>query len=467
MLALHLLCVTGALATSALPLYKDKSQPISARVGDLLSRMTLEEKVAQMLNPVGNQDGPGNFGVNASYLLKNFGATSLGTVYSGVRCDHISDRIECQNYLQSMMLNSSRLGIPISFIGETLVSGTNGGTIFPQPVLRGATFNVELEAQIGTSIARQARLGGIDRGLSPVLQVDTDVRFGRFEESYAEDPFLVSTMGVAVATALQGSTSGPSTYVVDTSHISCEAKHALAYGFGGRDWYGADMTNRSLFDLYARPWRAAIQKAGLRGLMVAHNEVNGLPLHGNPFILTTVLREWFGEGNPYLLIASDWGNVGQIPSYGVQQDLSHAAMLAAYAGLDNEMSPPPGGLITLTKSVQDGLINIKYIDRAASNNLAEKFATGLFDGAAILNASAFANDLDLPSDRALAYKVASEGITLLKNDAKLLPLTGLGTAFKKVALLGPLGGCVPGERSPCLAEQGMGAYFHPLCFIAC
>ena len=259
--------------------------------------------------------------------------------------------------------------------------------------------------------------------------------------------------------ALQGGSGGPRTYVPPGS-ISCEAKHALAYGVGGRDWYGADLSNRTLFDLYARPWRAAIQKAGLRGLMVAHNEVNGLPLHGNRFILTSVLRNWFGGANgSRMLIASDWGNVGQIPSYGVQPNLTHAGMMAAWAGLDNEMSPPPLGLATLVGSVSAGSINISHIDRAAGNNLAEKFATGLFDGAWAINASAAAAGLDTAADRALAYESASEGITLLQNDNGALPLKGLGSTIKRVALLGPLMQCQPGERYPCLAEQGVGGHY--------
>lgn len=455
--ALFFAILTRVVRVSARFPYKDPTRTVDERVADLLSRMTLAEKVAQLLNPVGAVDGPGNFAVNATNVLQTYGATGLGTLYTGIRCDHTSDRFDCQNFLQSSIINSSRLGIPVSFIGETLVAGTSGGTIFPQPVLRGASFNVELEARIGASIARQARLGGIDRGLSPVLQVDTDVRFGRFEESYGEDPFLVSVMGVAVATALQGGSGGPHTYVPSGS-ISCEAKHALAYGFGGRDWYGTDLSNRTLFDVYARPWRAAIKQAGLRGLMVAHNEVNGLPLHGNRFILTDVLRKWFGGGDR-LLIASDWGNVGQIPSYGVQPDLPHAGMLAVWAGLDNEMSPPPLGLATLVASASAGLINLSYIDRAASNNLAEKFATGLFDGAWALNETAAAAGLDSAADRALAYESAAEGVTLLQNENNTLPLKGLGTAIKRVALLGPLMSCQPGERYPCLAEQGVGGHY--------
>jgi beta-glucosidase len=249
------------------------------------------------LNPVGAQDGPGHFSVNASYILARWGATGLGTVYSGFACNSSLTGAACHNYLQSELMARSRLGIPVSVISETLVAGAGGATIFPQPVLRGCAFDVALESAIGASIARQARLGGTDRGLSPVLQVDTDARFGRFEESYGEDPFLVAEMGVAVATALQGDASGPTQYLPDFArHITLEAKHYMAYGYGGRDWFAADLSNRTLFDTYGKPWHRFMRRAGGRGAMVAHPGVNGLPLHGSRFLLTDVLRNWFGAG---------------------------------------------------------------------------------------------------------------------------------------------------------------------------
>ena len=246
----------------------------------------------------------------------------------------------------------------------------------------------------------------------------------------------------------------------------------MAYGFGGRDWYGAVMDDRQLYDIYGKPWRAFIRDAGGRGAMMAHNEVNGEPLHGSRAIMTDVLRNWFGSGpgsnktGDSLLLASDWGNVENNIGHGTSADTAHAAMQAAWAGLDNEMSPPPGAFITLNASAAAGLINMSYIDRAAGNNLREKFATGLFDGAWLINGSAYETQLDLPADRALAYEAAAEGIVLLQNEpvasrggAPLLPLSGLGTTIKTVALLGPLGGCVAGERPPCLAGQGMVGHY--------
>lgn len=199
--------------------------------------------------------------------------------------------------------------------------------------------------------------------------------------------------------------------------------------------------------------------------MVAHNEVNGLPLHGNKFILTEVIRNWFGSGSgsnntgDALLIASDWGNVEQISSYSVAADQEHAAALAAWSGLDNTMSPPPQAFSTLVDAVTKGIISESFIDRAAANNLKEKFATGLFDGAAVINETAYNSGIDLPADRELAYESAAAGIVLLKNDPflggkPLLPLQSLGSVYKNIAIVGPIAGCFPGEQYPCYAEQG-------------
>jgi beta-glucosidase-like glycosyl hydrolase len=458
----------AAAAASPPPLYRDPTASVNARTADLLARMTLAEKVAQLQNPVGSQDGPGNFGVNATYLLREFGSTGVGTVYGGVGCDNGLHGWQCQNFLQSAMINSSRLGVPISFISETLVAGAAGATIFPQPVLRGAAFNVDLESRIAESIGRQARIGGTDRGLSPVLQVDTDARFGRFEEAYGEDPFLVGTLGAAAAFALQGGAQGPNEYV-PAGRISCEAKHAVAYGFGGRDWYGADMSVRRLLDVYAKPWRFFMREGGGRGAMMAHNEVSGFPNHGSRAVMVDILRNLFGNGpgsnmtGDSFLLASDWGNTCAVASYGVAQGNEDAAMLAVWSGLDNEMSPPPGCLRTLNETAAAGLINMSYIDRAAGNNLREKFATGLFDGAWEINGTAVETELDLPADRALAYEAAVEGIVLAQNlpfkGKPLLPLQAVGSAITRIALIGPCAGCVAGERYACLAEQCMGGHY--------
>ena len=195
------LAVVAARAAALLP-YEDAALPVAARAADLVSRMSVPEMVAQMLNPVGSSDGPGGFAVNAENIVSHYAATGLGTVYAGPSCATLSGAA-CHNWLQGTMINASRLHIPVSFIGETLVSGCNGATIFPQPVLRGASFDLGLEHEVATSIARQARAGGIDRGLSPVLQVDTDARFGvsRARAAWRRGPPVRAAWRSAVAPA--------------------------------------------------------------------------------------------------------------------------------------------------------------------------------------------------------------------------------------------------------------------------
>lgn len=228
--------------------------------------MTLQEKVNQLLSP-----WPTKF--NCSSLLSLYGNTSFGAVYgySIVNCLPGQNQSDALNYLQEQLTTNSRLKIPVAVISETLHSSVSGGTAFPNPTLLGSTWNVSLVQAIGSVIGLEARAAGVTRGFAPVLQVVTDPRFGRFEEAYSEDMHLVSRMGVAMIQGQQG-TGGCSNYLEDVDHIANEAKHAVAYANSGRDWYRADIGERTLMDVYMRPWRAAIQEAGLRGLMAAHPE---------------------------------------------------------------------------------------------------------------------------------------------------------------------------------------------------
>ena len=283
-------------------LYRDPTQPVNARVADLLARMTLEEKVNQLLNPWPVK-------LTCQQIIAAYGSTGVGALYAYAITDCEApgqSHADAQNYLQGYLLNNSRLGIPVATISETLHSSVEGGAAFPNPTLLGQTWDVALVEAVGAVIGLEARTAGVTRGFAPVLQVVTDPRFGRYEEAFGEDPYLVSRMGVAMTRGQQG-TGGASTYLEDVAHVSNEAKHAIAYAASGRDWYRADVTPRTLMDVYARPWRAVIGEAGLRGLMVTHPEVAGLPMHGNGPILTGVLRGLFGGEE--LLFASDAGDV--------------------------------------------------------------------------------------------------------------------------------------------------------------
>ena len=463
LLAAFALAPAAAAAPGAPPpdaLYRDPSQPVNGRVADLLSRMTLQEKVNQLLNP-----WPSKY--NCSQLIEMYGSTGVGALYaySINACLPGLDHIDSQNYLQEIFINNSRLGIPVATISETLHSSIQDGAAFPNPTLLGQTWDVALVEAVGAVIGLEARTAGITRGFAPVLQVVTDPRFGRYEEAFAEDMYLVSRMGVAMVRGQQG-TGGASTYLEDVAHVSNEAKHAIAYAAGGRDWYRTDVTTRSLMDVYARPWKAVIGEAGLRGLMVTHPEVAGLPMHGNGPISTGVLRDLFGGGE--MLFASDAGDVEAIARHGITTSPNASAVYALTAGLDQELVTTC--YPTLVDSVARGLVSESFVDAAVSRVLREKFALRLFDGPQYwrINATAAAATLDAPAHRALSRAAAGAGIVLLKNapspaspsgaGSPLLPLAGLGTTLTRIAVVGPNGGCAGGGAVCAAGDAYRGGY---------
>lgn len=431
-----------------IPLYKQADPPVNDRVADLLSRMTLQEKVNQLLHPWPDA-------MNATQLIAAYGSTGVGALYGYAVSFPGMTTGESLNYIQSYFLNNTRLGIPITMVSETLHSSVENGAAFPNPTLLASSYNLTLIKAIGNVIGLEARSAGMQRGFAPVLQVTTDPRFGRTEESFGEDPFLVAQMGVAMITGQQG-TGGPSTYLEDTAHVSCEAKHALAYGYSGRDWYRADVSDRTLLDVYARPWKYAINQGQLRGLMVTHSEVNGLPMHGNGIVLSGILRYLFGGSE--MFFASDADDVHEIQAHGITTSNNASAIYALTAGLDQELVTTC--YPSLVDSVQQGLVSESYVDAAVARLLREKFALHLFDGPQYyqVNTTTIASVLDAPPHRALARQAATEGIILLQNSVlatgspngpgtPVLPLTGLGTTITRVALVGPNAGCADGPAS--------------------
>eukprot|EP00036_Acanthoecidae_sp_10tr_P008832 CAMPEP_0182916124 /NCGR_PEP_ID=MMETSP0105_2-20130417/756_1 /TAXON_ID=81532 ORGANISM="Acanthoeca-like sp., Strain 10tr" /NCGR_SAMPLE_ID=MMETSP0105_2 /ASSEMBLY_ACC=CAM_ASM_000205 /LENGTH=786 /DNA_ID=CAMNT_0025053053 /DNA_START=1 /DNA_END=2361 /DNA_ORIENTATION=- len=418
---------------AGVPVYKQPGVPIPDRVNDLLSRMTLQEKINQMALPFGAQ-------YPADYAQYN--ATGLGATYP-LRPLPNTTWVETRNQWQRWQVENSRLGIPTSFISETLHSGYSGGTIFPMPSLQGCTWNPQLVQAAAEVIAMEASASGVDRGFSPVLHFCTDPRFGRCEESFGEDPMLLSKLGQAAVTGLAGpgKAGAADEYIADpTTKIATEAKHYAAYGYGGRDGsMPAEISDNVLYDVYLKPWRA-YARAGGRGIMAAHNEVNGMPCHGNAELLGA-LRNKFGFGNG--LCASDAGDINSIAGYRVARNKSEAGAIAVKAGMDQELDRD-GAFTELPAALASGLVNETDIDRAAGNVLRQKFASGLFDNRPELlyvDAAKQAAALDLPSSRALARKIADEGIVLLKNDGgragQKLPLSGLGTTIRRVAVIGP------------------------------
>ena len=233
----------GYLAGGAVPspLYKTPGAPINARVADLLKRMTLDEKIAQLALP---------FGAHYPEDYSGYNITGLGATYP------LSGGTTARNAWQKWMVEHTRLGIPTSFISETLHGG--GGTIFPMPCLQGSMWNTAMVEAIASEIALEASVQGIDRGFSPVLHFCTDARFGRCEESFGEDPMIIAKLGAAATTGLAGlaSAGAASTYITSPStKIATEAKHFAVYGYGGRDGsMPAELSSNTLYDVYLKPW---------------------------------------------------------------------------------------------------------------------------------------------------------------------------------------------------------------------
>lgn len=462
--------VASAEQVASAAAWMDASKPVDTRVALLLKEMTNIEKQAQTIHLTGGAWPD---------VYKKYGATSFGAYPGGGTGTPAS--IQAQNEHQSYFVNNSRLHIPVTFHYETLHSGGGGATIFPMPCLQGSTWDLELVGQTARIIGLEAAANGGDRGFSPEINVCTDPRFGRTEENFGEDPKLVAAMGAAAVKGLHnGNTEGPSGYL-PTGAIVSEAKHAAAYGYGGKDGMAADISPRTLHDVYLRPWRE-YKEAGGRGAMLSHNSINDVPAHADPELMG-LLRKWapIGTNSSGMLLASDMCDIGLLAAgtptngikrgantgFGVAANLSDAGAMSMTAGMDQELCNPTDGrgqcFTLVADAVASGEMNQQALDRAAANVLRSKFAVGLFDkpladpaATAVINTAAH---------QEVAKRVAAEGAILLQNEGgkRGLPLTGLGPS-STVAIIGALAN---DTRSQCGGCACVGPFTLPLwCILA-
>lgn len=420
------------------PLYKDASLPISVRVADLMSYMTLKEKVAQMCQYVGpnhiretqknmgkkaigsNDDAHGFYpglSINDLYRL-----TEEGLVGSFL---HVFTAKE-SNSLQRLAMKS-RLQIPL-LIGIDAIHGDalcSGATVYPTPIGQASSFDVTLVKKICEEAATEIRANGAHWTFTPNLDVARDARWGRVGETFGEDPYLVSCMGVASIKGLQGDGFQNSKNV-----IAC-AKHLLAGSepSNGTNAAPMDVSERTLREVFLPPYKAAIQ-AGVFSIMAAHNELNGIPCHANKWLMTEIIRNEYGFKG---FVVSDWMDVERI------YDLHHAVptMNDAYlesvdAGLDMHMHGP-GFLDGIVALVNEGRLDISRIDKACEIILEAKFRLGLFEHPYTdeqKTKDVIYSDAHLNSARLMA----EESIVLLKNDG-LLPLDF--SKYKRILVTGP------------------------------
>jgi len=423
------------------PLYRDPARTPDERAADLLSRMTLDEKVAQMLcvwqkKPETLVDGQGRF--DLAKARASFGhGHGLGQV--GRPSDAGGGRTaremaELTNAIQRFFVEDSRLGIPVIFHEECLHGhAAPEGTSFPQPIGLAATFDPSLVERLYAMTAAEARARGTHQALTPVVDVAREPRWGRVEETFGEDPFLVARMGVAAVRGFQGDATFPG-----KQHVIATMKHFAAHGQpeSGTNCAPADVSMRVLRDVFLAPFKAAIVEGGALSVMPSYNEIDGVPSHANRWLIRDVLRgEWGFRGftvSDYFAIREMNDRPGLFGHH-VARDGKDAARLAVLAGVDIEL-PDPDCYPHLLELVREGTLPESVIDERVRPMLRAKFQLGLFEDPYVDPREA-ERAVREPSHRELALEAAAKTITLLKNERGVLPLDP--ARIKTVAVIGP------------------------------
>ncbi|HKI47638.1 MAG TPA: glycoside hydrolase family 3 N-terminal domain-containing protein [Balneolales bacterium] len=415
---------------SGKPLYKDAKAPINKRVEDLLSRMTLEEKVSQLygigIGDTSAFDSHGNYLGSSDTTRLKLGVGSFGISRLGGTPKLRAEQI---NSIQKYLLQHSRLGIPGLVFSEALHGFmANGATSFPQAIALGSTWDTLLVEQVFQAAGLEARSRGTTQVLAPVLDLARDPRWGRTEECYSEDPYLASRIGMAAVFGLQGRAD-----TINNDHVATTLKHFAGHGEpkGGRNIAPLNYGERYFRENFLYPFKMAVQRAHAQSLMASYNEWDGVPNHVNYKLLTEILRnEWGFDG----YVMSDGGGMSLL--YGVHhvaKDTAEAGRMAIEAGLDYALGSY-NCFTPLVREVRNGVVPEADIDRAVSGILRVKFRLGLFDHPFVdpNKAAEVTND---NAHKALALKAAEEAMILLKNDHQTLPFDS--TKMKTLAVIGP------------------------------
>lgn len=400
------------------PAYKNPENPVEVRVADLLGRMTLEEKVAQMQDLTFNQfsvDGK----VDTARMDSVLQGMSYGSIF-GAKLT-VGELQQSLLTLNRYMAAKSRLGIPV--IGEAeglhgLIQ--DGATIFPQSIALASTFDPDLVHRVARMIARESKAVGVDQVLAPVLDLARELRWGRVEETYGEDPYLAGRMGVAYVSAF------------NEEGVMATLKHFVAHGSpsGGLNLASVVGSERELRSLYLKPFQAVMREAMPYSVMNSYNSYEAVPVAASHWLLDDILR---GEMGFKGYITSDWGSVDMLRHFHrTARDKGEAARQAVVAGVDLEVDGDC--YARLDSLVRVGDLDEKEIDKCVSRILTAKFAMGLFekDYEALADLS---ETVHTPEAVDLALEAARESAILLKNEGKLLPLDK--NRLRSVAVIGP------------------------------
>jgi beta-glucosidase len=452
--------IATAAATNAQPqqpLYKDPRQPVDHRVDDLLSRMTLDEKVAQLetvweskaklQTPSGQfspefaaknfPDGIGGFARPSDYRGVTQTNGAAGAAGAAVNRD-ARQTAEYINAAQHWAVEHTRLGIPILMHEEALHGYVaRGATSFPQAIGLASTWDPELVTRVFSVAAREARARGATLVLAPVVDVAKDPRWGRIEETYGEDPYLVSQTGLAAIRGFQGST-----LPLPPDKVFVTLKHFTGHGApeSGTNIGPAHVGERELRTDFFPPFETAVKTYAVQSVMPSYNEIDGVPSHANGWLLNKVLRgEWGYQG----AAVSDYYGIRELVArHKMFGNIKDAAERAIKSGVDVE-TPDPEAYVYLPELVREGRVPQKLVDQAVRRVLILKFEAGLFENPYPDVASAEAKTAT-PDAIALARQAAGKAVVLLKNDKQLLPLNP--AKIRRMAVIGthardtPIGG---------------------------
>jgi beta-glucosidase-like glycosyl hydrolase len=414
--------------SAKIPAYKDPKLAVSARVSDLLSRMTVGEKVAQLMGlwKGGIEEFDHEFLKDPEKKKEIFGkgANSIHPTFLGVK-----DTVGIRNSIQRYFVEETRLGIPVLFVDE----GQHGmmrreATVFPQAIGLACSWDPVLFEKVYSVIAKEIRTRGAHHVLSPVIDVCRDPRWGRVEETYGEDPYLNSVLSCAAVKGLQGSSNGK----VAPGHVAATLKHFAGHGQpeGGQNTAPANYSLRVLHDYHLPPFRTCIKNVKPVSLMPSYNEVDGVPSHANKWLLHDLLRKQWGFKG---MIVSDYYGVEQLANkHFVAENNKDAARKAFNSGVQYEF-PQANAYRYLPELLKEGKIKKAGLDKAVAQVLELKLRLGLFENPYVDLKTAMEVTRD-PASEKLALKAAHESIVLLKND-NLLPLSKSG--YKKIAVIGP------------------------------
>lgn len=382
-------------------------------VSDLMSRMTLQEKIGQLNLQVAGDITTGQAqDTQVAGLIKSGG---MGGVFNLKGVDKIKA-------LQKVAVEQSRLGIPL-LVGMDVIHGYE--TIFPIPFALSCSWDMSAIEEAARIAAKEASADGINWVFSPMVDICVDARWGRVSEGNGEDPYLGSQIAKAMIRGYQGD------YSSNANVMAC-LKHFALYGAveSGLDYNTVDMSRLRMFNQYFPPYKAAVE-AGAGSIMSSFNIVDGIPATANKWLLDDVLRNlWKFDG----FVATDYGSIGEMITHGVGGDLKRASALALNAGTDMDMCSM-GFIGTLEQSVKDGTVSEEAINTACRRVLEAKYKLGLFaDPYKYCDTKRRKRDIFTADNRAAARRIAAETFVLLKNQDNLLPLKREG----KIALIGPL-----------------------------